>query len=64
MPRIIGWFNLGSTRNSTATRVVPGANYTKIMAIYEEKTQDLSVTLTCKGVAHRQSLELVASCLS
>ena len=64
MPKITGWFNLGTTRNSTATGVVPGANCTKRMAIYDEITLDLSASLTCKGLAHRQSLELGANCLS
>ena len=35
-------FNLGTTRNSTATRVVLSANYTKIMAVCDEITLDLS----------------------
>ena len=56
MPKITGWFNLGTTRNSTATGVVPGANYTKRMAICDEITLDLSASLTCRGLAHRQSL--------
>ena len=52
MPKITGWFNLGTTRNSTATGVVPRENYTKRMEIFDEITLDLSASLTCKGLAH------------
>ena len=52
IPKIIGWFNLGTIRNTTATGVVPGANYTKRVAICEETTVDLSVSLTCKGLTY------------
>ena len=64
MPKITGWFNLGTTQNSTATGVVPGANYIKKMAICKEIMLDLSASLTCKGLAHCHSLELGANCLS
>ena len=64
IPKITGWFNLGTTRNSTATGVVLGTNYTKKMAICDKITLDLLVSLTYRGLAHRQSLELRANCLS
>ena len=53
MPKITGWLNLGTTQNSSATGVVPGENYTKLMAIFDEITLDLSASLTCRGLAHR-----------
>ena len=43
--------------NLTATGLVPGANYTKILV-----TLDFLEILTCKGLAHRQSLESGANC--
>ena len=64
MPKITGWFKLGTTLNSTATGEVPGASYTRIEAIYDEITVDLSASLTYKGLAHRHSLESGANCFN
>ena len=64
MPKITGWFNLGTTQNWTATGVVPVTNYIKRMAICGDVIIYLSASLTCKGLAHHQSLELGANYLS
>ena len=61
VPKTTGWFNLETTRNSTATGEVPGANYTNRMAKCKQITLNLSAGLTSKGLAHRQSLELEAN---
>ena len=57
MPKTTGWVSLRSTQNSTDTGVVVGANSIKSVANYKEIILDFPESLTCKDLAHRQSLE-------
>ena len=59
MLKITSWFGLETTPELTDTRILCGKKNTKSVVICHKIKVDLSASLTCKGLAHCQSLKLL-----